>query len=51
MSYYCVRDRKEMEANGRTESTRNKKNVLKKIQETQKKHKSLKLNKRKKNPT
>ena len=51
MSYYCVRDRKEMEENGRTERTSNKKNIIKKIQETQKKHKSLKLNKRKKNPT
>ena len=51
MSYYCVHDRKEMEENGRTERTSNKKNIIKKIQETQKKHKSLKLNKRKKNPT
>jgi len=40
-----------MEENGRTERTSNKKNIIKKIQETQKKHKSLKLNKRKKNPT
>lgn len=51
MSYYCVHDRKEMKENGRTERTSNKKNIIKKIQETQKKHKSLKLNKRKKNPT
>ena len=40
MSYYCVHDRKEMEENGRTERTSNKKNMIKKntrnTKETQK---------------
>ena len=35
MSYYCVHDRKEMEENGRTERSSNKKNIIKKY----KKHK------------